>query len=278
MEKIVFENALAAYVKNDASVFVKAEAALRPELAGMRIFDEVIFGYASAEDPYFTEAKKPEVIGAHFMTPVEWLPGAKTVISVYLPFTAQVREANRQNMNWPADEWFHGRIDGQAFQVNLGRYAAEFLAKEGFSAIVPMADPRLSAANPVVKDKTVQAYYTSNWSERHAAYAAGLGTFGLSKGLITRKGTAGRILSIITGAVFEPVKRPYAGISDYCINCGACVRNCPAAAISQEKGKIHYICSEFLNSVKAKHAPYYGCGKCQVKVPCEDKAPGALGK
>jgi len=274
MKKNEFENAVAAYVKNDASNFVKAEVALRPELTGMRIYDEAIFGYASAEDPYFTEAKKTEIIGPHFMTPAEWLSGAKTVISVFLPFTAQVREANRQNMGWPADEWLHGRIEGQVFQVNLNRFAEELFTKKGLAVLVPMTDPRFSTENPNVSDKTAQASYTSNWSERHAAYAAGLGTFGLSKGLITRKGTAGRILSIITDAVFEPDKRPYTGVTDYCINCGACIRNCPAAAISAEKGKIHHLCSEFLNSVKAKHAPYYGCGKCQVKVPCEDKAPG----
>jgi hypothetical protein len=32
--------------------------------------------------------------------------------------------------------------------------------------------------------------YASSWSERHAAHAAGLGTFGLCDGLITAKGKA----------------------------------------------------------------------------------------
>ena len=274
MEKTEFEKALADYVSNSSENYVNEEAALRPELAGMRIFDAPVFGYARADDPYFTEAKKPEVIGPHFLTPLEWLPDAKTVIAVFLPFSAQVREANRLNMAWPADEWLHGRIEGQTFQAGFCRFAENLLKEKGFPAVAPANDSRLSGVSPFTKDKTEQAYYTCNWSERHAAYAAGLGTFGLSKGLISRKGVAGRYSSIITCAFFEPDRRPYTGIYDYCTNCGACIRNCPAGAISKEKGKLHSPCSEFVNTTKAKHAPRYGCGKCQVKVPCEDRAPG----
>ena len=274
MKKEEFEKALIEFARNASGNFVAKEAALRSDLAGVRIFDDPIFGYASAEDPYFTEVKKPGIIGPHFMTPSEWLSGAKTVVAVFFPFTAKLRESNRLNMTWPAEEWLHGRIDGQAFQGGFCRFAAELLGKEGFPAMAPSLDPRFSGVSPLVRDKTEQAFYTSNWSERHAAYAAGLGTFGLSKGLISRKGVAGRYSSIITCLAFEPDKRPYKGIYDYCNNCGACIRNCPAKAISAENGKLHYPCSEFLDSVKAKHAPYYGCGKCQVKVPCEDRAPG----
>ena len=272
MEKTNFEKTLAGYILSSPENSIGKELALRPDLEGMFIFDDPLFGYASTADSYFAEAKKPEIIGAHFMAPEEWLPGAKTVISLFLPFTAQVREANRLNMAWPADEWLQARIQGQAFQLNICRFAVDLLKGEGFDALAPMIDTRLSSKSPVTTDKTEAAFYTSNWSERHAAYAAGLGTFGLSKGLISRKGVAGRYLSVITNCLFEPDIRPYKGVYDYCINCGACARNCPANAISKEKGKLHYPCSVFLDSTKEKHAPYYGCGKCQVKVPCETKA------
>ena len=271
MDKTDFEKALKEFIRNPAGNSIKVEIALRPDLAGMRIFDEPLFGYAAACDPYFEEAKKPGVIGAHFLTPAEWLPGAKTVIAAFLPFTGQVRMANGRDMSWPADEWLHARIEGQAFQEQICRFAVDLLKKDG--ALAPMCDSRFKSGNPAASDKTAQDSYSSNWSERHAAYAAGLGTFGLSKGLITRKGVAGRYLSVITAFFFEPDKRPYTGVYDYCNNCGACVRNCPAGAISKEKGKMHHPCSEFLNTVKAKRPPYYGCGKCQVKVPCENRAP-----
>jgi epoxyqueuosine reductase QueG len=275
MEKADFEKELKEYILASPWNSIDRDIALRPDLEGMRIFDEPLIGYAAACDTFFDEAKKPGVIGAHFMSPEEWLPGAKTVISLFLPLTVQVRAANRQNLSWPADEWLHARIQGQAFQNKICNYAVELLKKEGFDALAPMTDSRFTATSPLTKDKTEQAYYTSNWSERHAAYASGLGTFGLSKGLITRKGVAGRYLSVITSACFEIDRRPYEGIYDYCSFCFACVRNCPVSAISKESGKIHHLCSVFLDSTKAKHAPYYGCGKCQVKVPCEEKAPNA---
>ena len=273
MDKSQFQGAIKEFIEKSPDNFVKKEIALRPELAGMRFFDEPLFGYAAADDPYFLEAKKPGIIGAHFMTPAEWLPGAKAVISLFLPFSDQVRSANRRNFSWPADEWLHARIEGQAFQNLMCRFAEELLKKDGFTALAPITDSRLKSGNPLTSDKTDQNFYSCNWSERHAAYAAGLGTFGLSKGLITCKGIAGRFTSIITSAPFEADKRPYTGVYDYCNNCGTCARNCPVGAISVEKGKNHYLCSEFLDTTKEKHNPRYGCGKCQVKVPCEDRAP-----
>jgi epoxyqueuosine reductase QueG len=273
MNKIDFEKKMIDYIYSSPENFIKKENTLRADLEGMRIFDEPLIGYASAGDTFFTEAKSPEVIGGHFMAPEDWLPEAKTVIAVFLPFTEQVRLANRQDLSWPAEEWLHARIEGQAFQNKICRFVEELLKKEGFAALAPMIDSRFSNANPFTKDKADQKYYTSNWSERHAAYVAGLGTFGLSKGLISRKGVAGRYLSIITSAYFDSSERPYKGVYDYCSNCGVCARNCPVGAISLANGKTHQPCSTFLDSTKAKHAPYYGCGKCQVKVPCEDKAP-----
>ena len=277
MNKADFEKVMIDFIQDSPGNYVQKEVALRPDLAGMRIFDEPIFGYASVQDAYFENAKKPGIIGPHFVTPSEWLQDAKTVISLFLPFTSQVRTANKANMDWPADEWLHGRIEGQAFQDMTCRFMEDLLKKEGFSALSPMVNARFTRTSPITEDKTSQDYYTSNWSERHVAYAAGLGTFGLSKGLISRKGLAGRYISVITGALFEPDSRPYTGVYDYCNNCGACVRNCPVNAISKEEGKRHYPCSEFVQATMAKCKPRYGCGKCQVKVPCEEKIPVQAG-
>jgi epoxyqueuosine reductase QueG len=242
----------------------------------MQIFSEPIFGCASAEDPLFLEMKKPGIIGAHFMAPGEWLKSAKTVISLFLPFTETVRAANRQSMDWPSLEWLHARIEGQAFQNQICGFAVELFRNEGLAALAPMVDPRFSSTSPLTQNRDEQDYYTSNWSERHAAYICGLGTFGLSRGLITKKGIAGRYVSIIVSAEFEADKRPYTDIYGYCSRCGACGRNCPAGAISPEKGKSHPLCSAFVESTRVKHAPRYGCGKCQVKVPCEGSIPGGI--
>jgi epoxyqueuosine reductase QueG len=273
MEKQSFEDAVQDYVQNNPGNRVAPEIALRPDLGGMRIFAGPIAGYAAAGDPFFGELKKPGVIGPHFLAPREWLENAETVIALFLPFTEQVRAANRKNMDWPADEWLHARIEGQVFQNEICRFATALLEGAGFSAAAPMTDPRFSRRSPLTEDKNSQDFYTSNWSERHAAYASGLGTFGLSRGLITRRGIAGRFISIITSAPFEADQRDYSGIYDYCTRCGACVRNCPAGAISPEEGKRHPPCSAFVEFTGVKHKPRFGCGKCQVGVPCEAGIP-----
>lgn len=269
MDKERFEKDMKKFVQDNPGNYLQKDIALRPDLAGMQIFSEPIFGYASAEDPLFAELKKTEVIGAHFIAPQEWLPGAETVISLFLPFTETVRAANRQSMDWPALEWLHARIEGQAFQNQICNFGEELFRNEGIAALAPMVNLRFSRINPVTHNRNE----TSNWSERHVAYICGLGTFGLSRGLITKKGIAGRYLSVITAAQFASDKRPYTGVYDYCIRCGACSRNCPAGAISLEKGKSHPPCAAFMEATEVKHAPRFGCGKCQVKVPCEERLP-----
>ena len=146
------------------------------------------------------------------------------------------------------------------------------LEKEGFASVCPTTSENFRNITP----------YISNWSERHAAYAAGLGTFGLSKGLITEKGMAGRFGSVITDAEFSPTIRPYSDPFEYCTMCGACMMRCPAGAIDKSKGcalgKDQLICGPYLSGSRLpKHGPNervrYGCGKCQVGVPCENGIP-----
>lgn len=113
--------------------------------------------------------------------------------------------------------------------------------------------------------------YTSFWSERHVAYACGLGTFGLSKGIITEKGIAGRFSAIIIDETVQPDERKYKDIYENCSLCGTCVSRCPAKAICVETGKDHTACDKWLSATKQGH--YSACGLCQTGVPCEKGRP-----
>lgn len=90
---------------------------------------------------------------------------------------------------------------------------------------------------------------------------------------ITKKGMAGRFSSIITSYNHKPTKRNYEGLYDYCTMCGKCISNCPVKAISYEEGKNHTKCSRFIDYSEVKSIPRYGCGKCQVNLPCSDSIP-----
>ncbi|MBC2581689.1 4Fe-4S binding protein [Clostridium sp. DJ247] len=262
------------FVENSEDNYITRESAISENVAGMKIFDEPIFAFGSADDEYFTLLKEPSAIGKHFLLPKEWLPQSKTVISFFLPFSQSVKNGNKKDMSWPSEEWLHGRIEGQSFLNKLCMYLKSQLVNEGYNSIVPSLDERFWSKARFNKDSAhPEASFTSTWSERHVAFVCGLGTFGLSKGLITSKGIAGRFGSIVTELDLCPDKREYENIYEYCSMCGACARNCPANAISIEYGKNHIICSEFLDKTAEKHKPRYGCGKCQINVPCEYRIP-----
>jgi epoxyqueuosine reductase QueG len=112
----------------------------------------------------------------------------------------------------------------------------------------------------------------SNWSERHAAFVAGLGTFSLNRSLITELGSAGRLFSVVTELALKPTPRPYTKFDEYCTKCGACIRRCPPRAVD-ENGKDNAACSQYLQRVLRRYQPRYGCGKCQTAVPCEGGRP-----
>lgn len=262
MEKEYISKAAEIFVENSSENYISKEVAILDKLVEMKIYEAPIFAFGAADDEYFSKLKQPSIIGDHFMLPKDWLPEAKTVISFFLPFTEEVRRGNSKNMDWPSPEWLHGRIEGQGFLVKLVKYIESELISAGYKSIIPALDERFRSEA-----------YTSNWSERHVAFVSGLGTFGLSKGLITKKGMAGRFGSIITDLELDPDKRDYEDIYEYCSMCGKCIKNCPVNAISFEDGKNHDICSSFLDQTKEKFKPRYGCGKCQVGVPCEYSIP-----
>ena len=79
----------------------------------------------------------------------------------------------------------------------------------------------------------------SNWSQRHIAYAAGLGTFSLSDGFISPKGIALRCGSVVTDVTLSPNPRVYENHLANCLfyldgSCRRCIERCRADAISEQ--------------------------------------------
>ena len=243
----------------------------------MPYFDAPIFGIGSASDPLFDDYKDPSAIGPWFMKPDDWLPEAKTVIAIFFPLSKDIRDSNRGKRIVASVPWAHARIEGQKYISDFTHRLMALLNDEGFKCVYPQYDPRFEA---VRAGKGITGYegidkntFGSRWSERHAAYVCGLGTFSLSKGLITEKGIAGRFSTIITDAYIKPDERSYTGIYDYCINCGQCIKKCPSKAIDIIHGKDHNLCFGRMKISGVIRYPRYGCGLCQVDVPCETKIP-----
>jgi epoxyqueuosine reductase QueG len=232
------------------------------ELDSLRLFEQPLLGVASAADRMFDGLKEECACGGHHLSPKEWLGSGRSVISYFLPFSKRVRESNR-SIGLPAREWLYGRIEGERFNVAVREFVVRMFADSGHEALSPALDGRYK-----VIDRR------SNWSERHVAHIAGLGTFSLSCSLITRLGSAGRLGSVVVSADLAPTQRPYRSRDEYCSKCGSCISRCPPLAIT-ERGKDHLVCSDYLERVKLRYSPRYGCGKCQAGVPCEFQIPAA---
>ena len=256
---------------------LREDMPIKPEYAGTMLYDRPLIGFGAADDPLFDVFKKAEVVGPWHKSPKEWLSDSRTVISFFFPTSEDVLKSNRSMQQRGSELWAYARIEGQAFIEAYMNAVAQWFRDRGFSACVPSSDPRWQK---VVAGQGISGYeeirettFGSSWSERHAAYVCGLGTFGLSKGLITERGMAGRFGSIIVSAALEADKRKYTGVYDYCIRCGACARRCPAKAIDLETGKDHKKCKDFIAASSKELAPRYGCGLCQTGVPCERQIP-----
>lgn len=261
-----------------------------PEIVGLKLYEQPLIGFGSALDKLFETYKEPEIVGPWMLSPEQWLPEAKSVISVFMPFTERVKKSNARMTCVASQEWAYARIEGQAFLNSCMLKLAEWFRENGVKSAVPAVDKRFhriiggrvigadaEKINEEYSEYINESTFSSTWSERHAAFVCGLGTFGMSRGLITAKGMAGRFGSVIVSAEIEADSRPYTDIYEYCIRCGACARNCPANAFSiPGEPKDHRICAPHVSYTGKVLAPRYGCGLCQVKVPCQDKIPKAL--
>ena len=211
--------ALETYIRESPRNYVDEAMALVPSDVGQRLYDTPLVRVGSADDPEWEEMKRPEAVGHLFRTPKEWLPEAVSVVSYFAPFSDFVVEGNKRDAVDVGNGWLYARVEGQAFLTEVNRFLERWFRERGYRAVAPYASAGFryvfeAGTNAEIADKSLS--FTSNWSERHVAYVCGLGTFSLSKGLITERGVSGRFGSVVTDAPLPVTKRRYTGLYDYC--------------------------------------------------------------
>ena len=246
-----------------------------------------IVGFARGDDPYFSYYK--ETIGEFY-----WMPGEVfrlgcqetvedsqlTVISMGFPQTEKTKADQEEAVGIPCNRWLITRGEWESMIEKITSEIVKQLKEKGLQAV------SLDSIQEFAWQTSTDFGIASNWSHRHTAFIAGLGTFGLSDGLITEKGKAMRFTTIIVKANLEPTIRPYTNYHEYCSfysknQCGACIGRCPVNAIT-EKGHDKDACRAYLVKIKNEIGPEFlknshytaGCGLCQSNVPCQDKIPG----
>lgn len=146
-------------------------------------------------------------------------PETKTVIVIGLPVQLPIVETAPSIYYHELYHTVNAALDFKAYEIS------NFLVEKGYSSIFL---PRDAYGDIEVILEKPFAFF----SHKHAAYLAGLGSFGQNNVILTPEyGPRIRFTSIFTSAEIEgdPIKN-----QDLCTRCLACYRKCPVNAIKVE--------------------------------------------
>ncbi len=159
-------------------------------------------------EPWVPEEFRPESI----------IPGTKTVIVIGLPVFLPVIETSPSIYYHELYKTINGLLDSNAYRISL------FLNNKGFPSVPVPRDGYGSLG--VLKQNPVVFF-----SHRHAAYLAGLGTFGINNIILTKEfGPRVRFASIFTNVEIPPDPVMHESL---CTRCMKCVGICPVGALNE---------------------------------------------
>ena len=210
---------------SDLSGWISETPINRFDLAGSEgqaIWEPPLIGFADGDDSLFAFFKKD--IGGFYWLPSEAFSlkypdtpfGHLSVMSLAFAHTERTRQDQRESVEEPSARWRYSRKHWPAFMRETADHITGYLTHLGIRSAVPELLPQWGWR------QSGKYGHASNWSQRHTAYAAGLGTFGLSDGLITEQGKAVRFLSVIIEADIEPTLRDYDFHQDWCLHFNGC--------------------------------------------------------
>ncbi len=219
-----------------------------------------VVGFADAYDPYIQNLKN--LVTESHKLPQDFMEDPKIVISYFIPFTKELAGTNvGVEENKASGEWGNAYNVTNKMMGELAEYLAAEIVKMGYRAVAP---------------EGVKMYFDilkSNWSQRHIAYAAGVGTFGINNLLITKDGCCGRYYSLVADIPVEP---EHALEEENCLYkskglCKKCVENCFSGALTVDgfdREKCFKVCEKNSERVGAQV-----CGKCVTNIPCAFVTP-----
>ncbi|HJJ48642.1 MAG TPA: hypothetical protein O0X39_06620 [Methanocorpusculum sp.] len=216
-------------------------------------FEYPIVKFADAGDAEFPKLKNL-ITPEHFM-PSDYLPNAKSVLSYVLPIRCEVALGNTTE-GLASKKWSEVYLLAGKTSAALAPVITDFFAERGYTAVFPENAGMISERA------------LSIWSQRHVAWIAGHGTFGLNNMLISDVGSVVRYYSMITDM---PVKADPRMKEERCLykkdgTCGVCVKRCKAGALSKDGFDRFKCLAVCLENEAVSGADV--CGKCIADVPC----------
>jgi len=181
------------------------------------------------------------------------LPKAKSVVvvgkEIYKEVVSLLRpskgagEAEYGELLGPHGDYINGRLTRAVYEL------ATLFRKDGYQSL-----PLPAGGCPFD-----QRFLMSIFSYRHAAELAGLGTLGRHSLLITPEyGPRVKLACLVTEASLEASQKP--SNKDYCIDCDACIQECPAKALQVPEQPEAYSINKF--ACQAYRRAGLTCGLC----------------
>jgi epoxyqueuosine reductase QueG len=212
----------------------------------------------------------PQIAFADHYHPHDLLPTARSVIVFFIPFKKDLVRENKSG-DRPCRNWGVAYVQTNDLIERLSQAISDVLAERGFKC-------GLTPATHNFDENTLMA----RWSHKHLGYLAGLGRFGVHNMLITNRGCAGRLGSLVTEA--DMGDHPLMVAEEACLlkagkDCGKCMQACPIDALA-ENDFDRRGCWNRLNENRDV-LDYFSdlpkttdvCGKCVAMMPCSFNNP-----
>jgi epoxyqueuosine reductase len=188
--------------------------------------------------------------------PRDLLPNAESVIVIGKRFPLGALRGNSKGAITKTYETLFWILDRCAYEIS------SFLEKRGGQAIPIPADA------PYMHWDADKQEGRGDFSHRHAAVLAGLGSLGKNTLLLTPEfGNRVNLVSILTDLSFEADPLLETGL---CIpDCDRCIKACPANAIQGEGTVIQKECRKFHSVTTPRGFKLFACWECRKVCPVQ---------
>ena len=230
-----------------------------------KFWKEPIIEIISANDNRLLTLK--ETVSTDHLMPCDILHNAKSIVSFFIPFQDYIVDSNI-NGKLASQEWAAAYVKTNDLIKTINDNIEILMEQNGYKA------GKIPATHNFNKEKLI-----SNWSHRHIAYMAGLGTFGMNNMLITKNGCCGRFGSIVVNYEPEEYKQIHK-TKEKCLkkqngSCGLCQKRCVVNAYEGNtfsRQKCYRQCLENAELYKDLGKADV-CGKCLLGLPCSTREP-----
>ncbi|MFH0976808.1 MAG: hypothetical protein V1874_13570 [Spirochaetota bacterium] len=240
-----------------------------------KLYDYISVGRQSSRHPVFdkiSEVHKDNLHPSDFFNIDREL--GLTVLSFAFNFNRAIVKTNAKENLHPSYEWYEIRHKFESIYPVIASFIKDMYHPA--EIVVPFKSSAYSTYS-------TNGILVSNWSERHVAFACGLGSFGLHSAIITDHGCTHRLLSIIVKEECPETEIDMDDLHYNCLyyknrSCGKCITRCPVGAIQNGVHDLKKCYSHEHITNKQKSIEIYGsdissCALCMCGVPCDTQKP-----